>query len=228
MNEISQFFDGKSWNREAVIAAQQRRALSELAAVRRGPRAEDLLSDPLSSESVEHFEQQCRIKLPSEYRAFLLQIGDGGIGPGLYVRRLGAPIRDVDNNNWEPGEIFPDPLYSSLDTPFPYSQAVEGGYGDLEEEFESGALHLFDYGCAIWALLIVSGESFGQIWIDSRTDNSGLYPATTKEGKPAMLPWRSGLVFTVSSTLSLLPNPCYRCTTVTFGRWFFANTIQPI
>ena len=37
----------------------------------------------LSLTEIEAFETKCRVTLPTEYRRFLLEIGNGGAGPSL-------------------------------------------------------------------------------------------------------------------------------------------------
>jgi len=43
-------------------------------------------------------------------------------------------------------------------------------------------MQICHYGCAIYAMLVVTGEEKGNIWIDNRPSDQGIYPATT-EGK---------------------------------------------
>ena len=191
------YFDGESWDRELVVADQLSRARERVDRFGFELRQDDVLSEPLSVEVVDHFETQCRVRLPLDYRSFLLQVGDGGIGPGVAMRRLGAPFDDGRLDDWQPGDVFPDGSYSSLDKPFPHSSRVAGGYPaeffqalddpdnvDLSLGFEPGALYLFDFGCAVWTSLIVTGPSAGQVWTDSRTDNRGLYPQLDDGGVP--------------------------------------------
>ena len=55
------------------------------------------LSEPASEEAIQRFEEQQGIRLPEEYRDFLLHVGNGGAGPyyGLDgIRDLGDDLHD--------------------------------------------------------------------------------------------------------------------------------------
>jgi hypothetical protein len=59
------------------------------------------LNPVLSEEEVVAFERQHRITLPKEYRTFLLEVGNGGLGPGYGLSTLAeaaeeSPTRDLD------------------------------------------------------------------------------------------------------------------------------------
>lgn len=181
-HELEPFFNGTRWNRAAVIEAQRARAA--VTADRLGwPLSErSLLSDPLDPAFVEEFERFHQITLPQEYRSFLLQVGDGGDGPGLAMRPLGAPFDD--SLPWQEGEIAsgPDEPNRLLAEPFAHVEAVELEPAEATPETTAGGLYLFDHGCALWDLLIVTGGAAGQIWCDRVADGDGLGPATAEDG----------------------------------------------
>jgi len=52
------------------------------------------LNPPLTEDQVRGFEAEHRIVLPSEYRAFLTQLGNGGAGPANGVRSLAMQAGD--------------------------------------------------------------------------------------------------------------------------------------
>ena len=188
----AEFYDGASWNRDRVVAAQRERAEAKASSMGWPVRPMDLLSDPLEQSVVDTFEAALQVRLPSDYRSFLLQVGDGGVGPGLFMRPLGAPFDDGEE--WEPGSIAQDGSYKSLHLPFPYTKGVEGFYDDdvLEQlgsedaDWEPpGALHLgpgttVARSGASWSL---TGPSAGQVWIDRRTDGDGLKPEVDDAGQ---------------------------------------------
>ena len=41
-------------------------------------------------------------------------------------------------------------------------------------------MRICHYGCAIYFLLVVTGNNAGQIWVDDRANDSGIYPAISK------------------------------------------------
>jgi hypothetical protein len=143
--------------------------------------------------------------LPTDYRAFITTLGDGGAGPFLGMVPLRESILTSD--------LLEDPLV--LSKSFPLDQAVElsesikahtgfDPFADddsldmyyrrieedrefreinsrLETQFQSpyysrGSLMICDYGCGLVFRLIVSGDARGQIWLDDRASDNGLYP----------------------------------------------------
>jgi hypothetical protein len=65
------------------------------------------LNPTLSESELAAFEKEHRITLPEEYRTFLLEVGNGGLGPGYGLSTLA-----------ESAENSPTP---DLDKPFPFS-----------------------------------------------------------------------------------------------------------
>ena len=181
--KLDRFFNGEQWNREAVVVAQRLRAIAN--AQHHGWDLPDrsLLSDPLAPDLVEKFENVYNIILPAEYRSFLLQVGDGGDGPGLYMRSLGAPFDD--SLPWEDGEIYqgPNDPNSYLGESFSHTDVFSIEPRDADQYTTAGALYLFDQGDAMWDLLVVNGTCAGQIWLDRLTDSKGLSPATDVFGE---------------------------------------------
>ena len=178
------YFDGERWNRDSVVERQRHWAKEHVDWELRNM---DVLSDPLDSEFVERFESTFQVTLPSEYRSFLLQVGDGGIGPGLALRRLGSPFNDSEP--WAPGEIYLGEHEPNrhLHQPFRHTHFFEPEPWETEswEDWAvsaSGGLFLFDYGCASWVLLVVTGKQAGEIWIDEIVNSKGLHPIHTEDG----------------------------------------------
>ncbi|MGI8504332.1 MAG: SMI1/KNR4 family protein [Hassallia sp.] len=139
----------------------------------------------LEEAQIEAFEVKYNIRLPSEYRNFLLEVGNGGTGPGYGLYRLPG----LENEN----EITAIPSKKNeglLCKPFLLKEA----WNDLnlmikdkadtennpyfDSKFVQGTITIAHYGCGIYAMLVVSGEQKGKIWIDDRTNDGGIYPAT--------------------------------------------------
>ncbi len=181
--EVERFFDGETWNRRAVMEAQRTRATANARKLGWEPTARSFLSDPLDEAFVEEFERSHQTSLPFEYRSFLLQVGDGGDGPGLYMRPLGAPLDD--SVPWEAGTIHrsPEEPNELLHRPFIYRNAVFLPPEEASPETTAGALFLFDHGCAMWDLLVVTGEEKGEIWLDRLADGEGFAPALDGRGQ---------------------------------------------
>ena len=158
--------------------------------------------NPVVTESeVERFEAEHGVRLPEDYRWFLTNVGNGGIGPhhGLH------PLGTMDGAS---GDVVPwsDELVGPLSRPFPHSDAWNDltGMPDFQralgdDRFEAD-LDLFDerywgaeqvegsvpichLGCALRIWLVVTGDELGRLWLDRRADREGLAPATNASGR---------------------------------------------
>jgi len=133
----------------------------------------------LSENEIIKFETKYKIKLPLDYKSFLMEIGNGGAGPYYGVFALGK----YDEGTWKENDGF----VGVLSERFPYSSdwnevpdfPNEEDYED-EEEFEkdyqtvqekywkalNGAIPICHQGCANRNWLIISRSEKGKVWID--------------------------------------------------------------
>jgi SMI1 / KNR4 family (SUKH-1) len=141
----------------------------------------------LSHKDIQVFESRYNIRLPSEYRNFLLEIGNGGAGPGYGLSGLPG-IEDED--------VISEKLYQKnyeiISKPFPLTEAwndlnlivqnnpssVMNSDAYFDDKFIQGTLTITNYGCGIYAMLVVTGKQSGKVWIDDRTNDNGIYPAS--------------------------------------------------
>jgi hypothetical protein len=153
---------------------------------------------PVADRDLIEFETAHGVTLPSEYREFLLRVGNGGQWPHLRQEAFGG--------------IGPDPWWSwdfrpgAISEPFPHTHGWNDPSGepvyrdelDGDPEFErldlawkqryfskalvSGAVPLHDSGCARCLWLVVNGSLAGSIWFDCRVDRLGIYPITNHNG----------------------------------------------
>lgn len=143
----------------------------------------------LSADEITRFESLHGITLPADYKLFLTTMGNGGSGPayGLF------PLQ-----NWQLELDIDDPSF--LATPFPHTgkwnlpkefDTSRDDYTDTEvfqqweQEYFSnrhitGSMRICHYGCAIYYLLVVTGNEAGHIWVDDRASDYGIYPALSK------------------------------------------------
>ncbi|NUT03598.1 MAG: hypothetical protein HOV76_08970 [Hamadaea sp.] len=139
-------------------------AVARVMTVRPTPFGSDVhkfeLRPPLPETVVTEFEERHEIELPSGYRLFVTDLGDGGAGPGYRMR----PLRDTCDGRCRPGHLarsspyLPGPRY----------------YGDWEQRHEDppgphrvflpGTLWLADHGCTLHTQLIVTGPSRGRLF----------------------------------------------------------------
>jgi uncharacterized protein (TIGR02996 family) len=113
----------------------------------------------LSEAELFAFEAEYRVTLPEDYRLFLREVGNGGLGPGRGLLRLADAI-----------DLSPS---RDLDKPFPFSvrqyrEDPDRFYlerGSEEVQPWPGVLYLSDpddiYG---YAYLVITGEDRGMVW----------------------------------------------------------------
>lgn len=158
------------------------------------------INPPIPVDEVRDFEARHRIRLPEEYRDFIVHVGNGGAGPGYGLFPLGMENRGYDTLPWTEG----DWLVGVLSEPFPHTEPWNDLTGKpvLDEELEedpvweaefqerlraweegyfstanvNGAFPICHRGCALQDWLIVTGSQAGQVWADCRVDHRGLRP----------------------------------------------------
>jgi hypothetical protein len=136
------------------------------------------LNAVLTEEQVTAFEAQHLISLPHGYRRFLLEIGNGGIGPPCYgMYALGT--LDTETSRYR----FPkqqDLTRVSMVFPFTSYWVWEDGIESTEgsiEEVRNGSILLGTDGCGMDWHLIVSGPDCGIPWMIS---GEGIQPVCPK------------------------------------------------
>lgn len=106
------------------------------------------LKEPIARSVLERLEEEHGIELPEDYREFLLEIADGGAGPGygLYSREDALTERG-------------DGIYS-LSDPF---VAPKNHHHNVDVR-APGLLLLESHGCAFYSGLVISGPDRGTVW----------------------------------------------------------------
>ncbi|MBF2067306.1 MAG: SMI1/KNR4 family protein [Calothrix sp. C42_A2020_038] len=137
------------------------------------------LNPCLSEIEIQELEAKYKIRLPFEFREFLLKVGNGGVGPGYGL----IGIDRVELSKIElTGLDF-------LSLPFPLHQEwndldlLQNSNGNSPDAYYDanlvqGSLLVAEYGCGIEARLVITGEQSGKIWIDDRVGEGGIYPLT--------------------------------------------------
>ena len=123
------------------------------------------LNPCLPPHRIENFERRHAVRLPAEYRDFLLYAGDGGAG----VMSLG----EVPRYLFEQGGVFKEAWadFRYVKQPFPFAESWlwedEEAGGELENKLLAayhGSLLLRDNGCGLFDILIVTGRERGKVW----------------------------------------------------------------
>jgi hypothetical protein len=159
----------------------------------------------IAEDRVEAFEQRYSIRLPSEYRDFLVQIGNGGAGPCYGVFALGTVDDGFAVREWSVN----DNLVGDPSKPFRFEEAWndtakmptedmceknEEEYwrcmGDFERtywssELMNGAIPVCHQGCALRIWLVVTGSQSGTLWDDRRSEYEGVRPLKLADGSKA-------------------------------------------
>jgi len=161
------------------------------------------LNPRLNEATVAMFERKHGVRLPSDYRAFLTSIGNGGAGPFYGVFPLGKVDDSFALRDWVEGDVgvlseeFPfDKEWNDLSTK-PDDDLIdrdEARYSKQMEAFEgtywrvalvNGAFPICHQGCALRVLLVVTGEQAGYLWDDRRSEYAGVKPIHLADGSPA-------------------------------------------
>lgn len=170
------------------------------------------MAEPLPAEDLAELETRLGVRLPEEYRDFLLTVGAGGAGPHYGV----FPVHRTDTGFWQwigsgadlnvldlVAEPFPerlaDEVVAQLQNDAPDEDEFED-YDDYEAAFEAweqrvseilwtserttGAICLCDIGCAMRVWLVVTGPERGLMYDDRRCDMDDLSALVTDAGEP--------------------------------------------
>jgi hypothetical protein len=146
------------------------------------------LNPPLTEAEVDGFERAHGVVLPTHYRRFLTDIGNGGAGPDNGVHKLGTTDEDTP---WGPDNW---PFVGELSAPFPHVREwnpvpFDPDKDDPDDEMLSaigeeycatkhvnGAIPICHRGCNLRYWLVISGQEAGHVWYDCRVDWRGLVP----------------------------------------------------
>ena len=152
----------------------------------------DLIFNPtLSLEKIRQFEFENHIELPLDYKRFISEIGNGGVGPGFGLKSLFDSIIDFKlrnrpciclNKEFPYQEKWNESWIASFDwdDDYPESEIVDK-YMNTKHIF--GCLQIGHWGHGCTFLLVVNGTEFGNIWLDNRADYSGISPVLNYENK---------------------------------------------
>jgi hypothetical protein len=140
----------------------------------------------LDEDTLQAFEADHHIALPSDYRQFLLHMGNGGAGPHYGIAMLQQAVilsasdflmqpfpythfwNGMDPPDWFARDLSPDEIEQvgwTLD---------ETAY--FADYHRHGTLQLVHEGCGYYSLLVISGPERGHMWHDARASDGGIQP----------------------------------------------------
>lgn len=131
------------------------------------------LGTPMTEVEIQAFEKLHAIVLPEEYRTFLHMMGREGAGPyyGLFPPTDCLHQLDHVQSNF-------------LSLPFPHREAWNwtgdairaDEHAYFDHSWIQGSMRVCEYGCGAFCLLVVTGQARGQIWLDYRSSDGGIFP----------------------------------------------------
>ena len=135
----------------------------------------------LTEDYISSFENEHEISLPTDYRLFLKEVGNGGAGPyyGMFKLEDFYQSRLGDNSGINIGRNFlQTPFLYTIDNPF-VNRDWDENLTDEEYVKEcnkdiSGTITLSHHGCGYFDMLIVSGEEKGKVWHDATISHCGM------------------------------------------------------
>jgi len=139
------------------------------------------LNPVLSENEITVFESTYGITLPLGYRAFLKQVGNGGAGPYYGLESL-EDGRYADLDYREDNFVDVSKPFLLLDYWNPIQEMeTEEAYNAFQSEYldnkwVNGLLRLSNFGCGVSINLVVNGKEYGNIWVDDRGNDAGIYP----------------------------------------------------
>lgn len=155
---------------------------------------------------VETFEARNNIRLPEDYRDFLLYLGTAGAGPGYglddlfeescdgYIKKgLSNPFPHT--SAWQPGRPVDVPAGRVLNLDYYGAKNWNDDEADKHIYWlNDGAIRIGCEGCDIYYLLVVSGPEYGHMWHlqdDSWrfTPYSSLNHSNGRTGRISFLDW---------------------------------------
>ena len=146
------------------------------------------------------FESRFRISLPQGYRQFLLELGNGGAGPyyGLEPIENGL-LADLDYRDDK--DLIDPSMPFIFEAPWNLERTEDAApsdeeYAEFDQEYfdnkwASGLIRICNYGCGVSLNLVVNGPEYGNIWVDDRCNDGGIYPDPyfDQQGRTEFLEW---------------------------------------
>lgn len=184
-----------------------------------------LLRDVLAEQALMALEERLEVSLPSDYREFLVELGNGGAGPSYGVFPFGE--WDGAGSGLEPWIGKPH-VVTSLAREFPLARRwslparrfeAPAFPTDAEEDAWQAALDaelypdsltrgwfpICHHGCALRTYLVVTGPERGNVWHDARPEQGPVTPHTRKGKRLSFSEWYELWLDTSLSELERAP-----------------------
>lgn len=145
-----------------------------------------IFNSKISEKEVIEFENKHEIKLPSSFREFILHFGNGGCGPNYGLLKLETGILSIPHYP-EHSDTIKLSNEFRFDTFWNLDDFPEDDYKLWEKEYEDskwcdGMLRISHEGCGYFINLVITGKEKGNIWVDGRASDGGIYPYNHHKG----------------------------------------------
>lgn len=153
------------------------------------------MNAPISKHQILSFEERYKVSLPRDYKEFISNIGNGGIGPDYGLLPLQDSIVDTKIKNSPQIDIStPFAFTNSWNESWIMGLDWENGERPTDKQLNdymdvrhiSGCLQIGHIGHGCTYLLVINGEDYGTIWTDERADYGGLNPVLSECGQKMM------------------------------------------
>jgi hypothetical protein len=153
------------------------------------------LNPPIDIKEVVEIENYYGITLPSEYRAFITTIGNGGVRPNrgllslqdslmyLYAvkqeKRLDKEflkIPFIHTSTYNPNE---DPYILELGEKCDRGEIPQSECDKVYDYLIAGTMTIFVEGCGYCCFLVITGATRGQVWFNADAGDGGYIPLNT-------------------------------------------------
>ena len=143
------------------------------------------LNPPISEREIVKFEQYYQITFPSEYRAFLTKIGNGGFGPdrGLlslqdslkhfYIKQDFLKIPFTHTSAYNPDR---DPYILELGEKCDRGEIPESECDRVYYYLNAGTMTISLEGCGYCSFIVINGATRGQVWFNADAGSGGYIP----------------------------------------------------
>jgi len=143
-----------------------------------------LFGKPLAEDVIIDFEKKYNVKLPWDYKLFMMEAGNGGAGPFYGIEPLEKCLfSDLDHpdEKYELDPSVPFPHRDAWNIDFDWDQEGDEDRENFETDYYdskhiTGAIRICNFGCAHFINLVVNGEEYSQVWSDDRGSDYGIYP----------------------------------------------------
>lgn len=155
--------------------------------------------DKLDEVEVISFEEKIEVRLPNDYREFIINIGNGGAGPCYGIQKVDL-LNPTDFRLTNNANLVLDKPFTHINDEWNEEWVMSFDWENdrpddilLENYWDtkhiSGAIPICHYGHGDAYLLIINGYDKGRIWFDGRGNYSGLFPELIKGNKVTFSEW---------------------------------------